>query len=189
MHELNVWHTHDKKLCDLDTSSKIKLSIARALLSKPELLILDEPFSKLNRGSQEEVKNFITEIAQKENLTVIICSEFPEDLSFCDKYAILNGGKCIISGDFTALEKASGIKKTAFIKCENRDLSKDLGMKKESNFVYTQTLDENEKIGNLIKSAALIDADITEAGIRNPDLNEICNKIIEISKKEGRSEE
>lgn len=190
MHELKIWSARDKKLSDLDSSTKRRLSLARALIAKPSLLVLDEPFNKLDKGSQETVKAFLKKTAITENITIIICSENAEDLSICDKYTVIKNGENIVTGNVNSLKEYSRLKNKAYIKCDNPDLSQiELNMEQTEKGLFVKELNGDEKVSDIIRSAVLSGADITEAGILEPSLCSICNEIIKIGKKEGESDD
>ncbi|HIP63041.1 MAG TPA: ABC transporter ATP-binding protein [Archaeoglobus profundus] len=71
---------------------KQRLSIARAFLHDPELLVLDEPMAGLDREGKEIVKEYILDI----DATVIITSHDVEEVKdICERIVIMHNGKII----------------------------------------------------------------------------------------------
>lgn len=71
---------------------KQRLSIARAFLHDPELLVLDEPMASLDREGKEIVKEYILDI----DATVIITSHDVEEVKdICERIVIMHNGKII----------------------------------------------------------------------------------------------
>lgn len=73
-----------------------KVAIARALLSKPELLLLDEPTTGLDPRSKREVQAVIRELRQENGTTMLLTThDMVEADTLCDRIAIMNHGKVI----------------------------------------------------------------------------------------------
>lgn len=77
-----------------------RLEIARALALEPQVLLLDEPAAGMNPSEKHQLSEFIREIRQKFNLTVILIEHHvPLVMGLCDRIAVLNFGKLIALGD------------------------------------------------------------------------------------------
>ena len=88
-------HMH-KKIEQLSGGQKQRVALARTLVMKPKLLLLDEPLSALDGVIKESVKVKIKEIVRDMKLTAIIVTHDPEEaLSLSDKVMVLNGGKVL----------------------------------------------------------------------------------------------
>lgn len=84
----------DKKIDQLSGGQKQRVALARTLVMKPKLLLLDEPLSALDGVIKESIKDRIKTIARKYNLTTIIVTHDPEEaLTLSDRVLILNEGK------------------------------------------------------------------------------------------------
>ncbi|HIU57175.1 MAG TPA: ATP-binding cassette domain-containing protein, partial [Candidatus Ornithomonoglobus merdipullorum] len=78
----------------LSGGQKQRVALARTLVMKPKILLLDEPLSALDGVIKESIKDRIKTIAKEFNLTTIIVTHDPEEaLSLSDKVMILNRGK------------------------------------------------------------------------------------------------
>ena len=85
-----------KKIEHLSGGQKQRVALARTLVMKPGILLLDEPLSALDGVIKESIKAKIKEIARDLNLTTIIVTHDPEEaLSLSDKVMILGGGKVL----------------------------------------------------------------------------------------------
>lgn len=82
-----------------------KVAIARALLSRPKLLLLDEPTTGLDPRSKREVQDVVRELRQDHGTTILLTTHdmFEAD-TLCERVAIIDGGK-IIALDTPALLK------------------------------------------------------------------------------------
>ena len=86
----------NKEIEQLSGGQKQRVALARTLVMKPKILLLDEPLSALDGVIKESIKAKIKEIARDLNLTTIIVTHDPEEaLSLSDKVMILNGGKVL----------------------------------------------------------------------------------------------
>ena len=73
-----------------------KVAIARALLSRPELLLLDEPTTGLDPRSKREVQAVIRELRDQDGTTMILTThDMTEADTLCDRIAIMSRGKVI----------------------------------------------------------------------------------------------
>lgn len=86
----------DKEIEQLSGGQKQRVALARTLVMKPKILLLDEPLSALDGVIKESIKAKIKQIAKELNLTTIIVTHDPEEaLSLSDKVMIINGGKIL----------------------------------------------------------------------------------------------
>ncbi|MGM9936741.1 MAG: ABC transporter ATP-binding protein [Candidatus Ornithomonoglobus sp.] len=84
-----------KNISELSGGQKQRVALARTLVVKPKLLLLDEPISALDGVIKESIKERIKTIAREYNLTTIIVTHDPEEaLTLSDRVLILNKG-CI----------------------------------------------------------------------------------------------
>ena len=83
---------------------KQRLGLALALLSEPELVILDEPTNGLDIEGTVEIREIITETARQKGTSFLIASHLaPEIEKMCNKVAIIHEGSLI---SFAAMEEA-----------------------------------------------------------------------------------
>lgn len=84
----------DKPIDQLSGGQKQRVALARTLVMKPKVLLLDEPLSALDGVIKESIKNRIKTVAKEFDLTTIIVTHDPEEaLTLSDRVLILNGGK------------------------------------------------------------------------------------------------
>jgi ABC-2 type transport system ATP-binding protein len=76
-----------------------KVSIARALLTSPVVLLLDEPTTGLDPRSKKDVQRFIRDLRDQHDATILLTShDMDEADALCDRLAILDGGRIVVEG-------------------------------------------------------------------------------------------
>ena len=86
-------HLH-KKIEQLSGGQKQRVALARTMVMKPRILLLDEPLSALDGVIKESIKDKIRQIARDYHLTTIIVTHDPEEaLTLSDKVLIVNQGR------------------------------------------------------------------------------------------------
>ncbi len=82
---------------DLPGGFKQRLAMATALLHEPPLLFLDEPTSGADPLARREFWRRITALAQQ-TVTVVVTTHFMEEAEYCDRIAIMDGGRVLAQG-------------------------------------------------------------------------------------------
>ena len=83
----------NKKIEQLSGGQKQRVALARTMVMKPKILLLDEPLSALDGVIKESIKEKIKEISRDFHLTTIIVTHDPEEaLTLSDKVMIVNHG-------------------------------------------------------------------------------------------------
>lgn len=85
---------------------KQRLGLAGAILSKPELVILDEPANGLDIEGTVDIRNIIKHLAKESNTTFFISSHMIHEMEItCNRIGIIDEGKLINTGTVTELLK------------------------------------------------------------------------------------
>lgn len=91
---LNLEEHLSKNINQLSGGQKQRTALARTMVMKPKILLLDEPLSALDGVIKESIKERIKAIAKQFNLTTIIVTHDPEEaLTLSDRVLIVNEGK------------------------------------------------------------------------------------------------
>ena len=89
----------DEEMEQLSRGMQQKVAIARALLTTPMLLLLDEPTTGLDPKSKRDVQTFIEEIRDERNAVILLTThDMTEAERLCDRIAIIDEGKFIAQG-------------------------------------------------------------------------------------------
>ncbi len=174
LEKFGISNYKDKKIKELSKGNQQKIQFITAILNKPKLLILDEPFSGLDPFNVEMFKKQITEMA-KEGSMIIFSSHRMEHVElFCKKLVILKNGHDVLSGNLADIKKEYR-KKNIMIKGDI-DLEK---IKKipgvisvlKNGLEYEVKIDALDRAKDVFK--AISKNDITKFSVEEPSLNEI----------------
>lgn len=92
----------NQKIKNLSGGNQQKVAIAKAILTNPKILILDEPTRGVDVGAKKEIYDFINELKTQGLSIIMISSEMPEILGLSDRILVIHNKK--ISGEFKAEE-------------------------------------------------------------------------------------
>ncbi|MDE3125321.1 MAG: ATP-binding cassette domain-containing protein, partial [Bacteroidota bacterium] len=85
-----------RKTNEVSGGERQRIALARLLITRPQLLILDEPFSNLDYANKQILKEVLTDVAQNHQLSFIMSSHDPMDiLSWADIVLVLEKGQLI----------------------------------------------------------------------------------------------
>ncbi len=101
---LGLWDKRDNKSRELSGGMKRRLMIARALIHKPKLLILDEPTAGVDIELRRSMWAFMQQINAEENTTIILTTHYLEEAEqLCRHIAILDHGEIRINTEMKEL--------------------------------------------------------------------------------------
>ncbi len=140
----------------LSGGQRRRIDIARALIHKPKILILDEPTTGLDPQTRKTLWSFIFDLRKNDNMTVFLTTHYMEEAAEADYVVILDGGK--ISAEGTPLElKNTFTKDYITIYGINEETVKTLGF-------------EYEPIRDAYRLSVPNTRTATELILRHPDL-------------------
>lgn len=88
----------NRKVGKLSGGQKRKIDIARALIHKPKILILDEPTTGLDPQTRKIIWNVMDDLREKENMTIFLTTHYMEEASDADYVVILDRGQIVARG-------------------------------------------------------------------------------------------
>ena len=99
LREQDLWHLRDELATSLPYGYQRRLEIARALATEPKLLLLDEPAAGMNPQETLELADFIHEIRDKYNLTILLIEHHMDlVMNISDRIYVLDFGSLIAQG-------------------------------------------------------------------------------------------
>jgi ABC-2 type transport system ATP-binding protein len=113
---------------NLSRGMQQKVALARALLTAPVLLLLDEPTTGLDPRSKLEVQDFVREIRTQHDATILLCThDMAEADTLADRVGIIDRGRLLSLADPTALKRqyGAGTMEEVFFAATGTDLAFD----------------------------------------------------------------
>lgn len=84
---------------ELSGGQQQRVALARALAPRPEIVLLDEPFSALDAGLRAELRDDVREVLAEEGMTALLVThDQGEALSMADRVAVMSGGRVVQVG-------------------------------------------------------------------------------------------
>jgi len=95
-----------------------RLSLAVALIHKPEMLILDEPTSGVDPVARDAFWRILAELSRRDGVTIFISTHFMNEAERCDRISLMHAGRVLVTGAPAALIEQRGVRtlEEAFIR-------------------------------------------------------------------------
>jgi len=107
--DLDIKNFFERKTGELSSGQKNRVSLAKSLINKPEILLLDEPTASLDPDIGDFIRSYIQEYKLKNNVTVLLASHNMNEVErLCDSIIMMRRGKIIDIGTCEELIKKHG---------------------------------------------------------------------------------
>ena len=105
MNRINMLEKIDMKVRSLSGGQRRRVEIARSLLHKPKLLLLDEPTVGLDIGSRQMILSHVKKLCKEENLAVLWATHLIDEIDKGENVIIIDKGKILVSGEVSNVTK------------------------------------------------------------------------------------
>src|SRR5580704_18970495 len=170
---LSEWAT--KKLVDLSKGMQQKVQFITAVIHKPPLVILDEPFSGLDPVNAATVEEIMLEMRSKGSTIVLSTHRMEQVERMCDSICLIDKGRNVLDGELRAIKQSYG-KNTLHIEFTGSE-----------NFLSNPSITNITRLGNgveaklkpgadpqeILKAAVQENVSIIRFELLEPSLNEI----------------
>ncbi|HET6840297.1 MAG TPA: ATP-binding cassette domain-containing protein [Candidatus Angelobacter sp.] len=85
-----------------------RVELAKGLMHRPSVMLLDEPTTGLDPGARRDLWQYLRELRDHENVSIIVTTHLMEEAERCDRLAILNEGQVVALGTPTELRSEIG---------------------------------------------------------------------------------
>ena len=111
MEKLNLTEFKKRKTGELSSGQKNRVSLAKALINDPEILLLDEPTASLDPDVGDNIRTFIEDFASKKGATILLASHNMNEVErLCHEVMMMKDGKIIDKGKSSDLVNKHGRK-------------------------------------------------------------------------------
>ena len=111
MKQLNLLEFEKRKTGELSSGQKNRVSLAKALINDPEILLLDEPTASLDPDVGDYIRTYIEEFASKKGTTILLASHNMNEVErLCSEVMMMKNGQIIDKGTCKGLINKHGRK-------------------------------------------------------------------------------
>lgn len=180
---LEVAEYENRRLETLSKGNQQKVQLAATLVSNPEIVILDEPFSGLDPVNSQILKDVVNELIADEKLVIFSSHQMSYVEEFCDNIAIIDQGEVVLAGELKDIKRDYG-KNRLMLAAENytpERLAEKIAQEwaelanvsdKKKDFLILE-LKEGADKRMLMERLAKSDIELGKFGSYEPSLNDI----------------
>ena len=158
-----------------------RLEIARSLIHYPKVLFLDEPTVGLDPQSRDHIWNYIKDLKERENITIILTTHYMEEADkLCDRIAIIDKSKIIALDTPQNLKSKLSGETIVIESSDNKLLSENLeDGKLADNIMVTEkeliltVVNAHTALARVVELAVSIGVHVENITIKEPDLNAV----------------
>lgn len=176
MGRLNIEEHLTKKADQLSKGNQQKVQLASALISDPEIIILDEPLSGLDPVNADLFKSVIREEIAKDKFIIMSSHQMATIEEFCKDIIIMNKGKVVLDGNLNDVKKNYG-RVNLSIKADGdfMPLAQQCGLviQKETPNGVDFKVKSEDQAQNFLASLMAAKIPLVKFELREPSLHEI----------------
>ncbi len=189
---LDFFQLSDKRsenVAKLSKGMKQKLAIARSIIHRPRVILLDEPTSSLDPESASEVRELIMQLSRRERCGILLCTHRLEDAErLCRRVMILSKGKELATGSLDQLRRTMMDSNVVEIVLKNRtdglvNILKDVGWVRETiedepHRLLVRVDDPDSSIPSLVSAIVNAGGLVMSVRLLQPSLEEVYLKLL-----------
>lgn len=173
----DIWHFRDRQAGLLSAGQATRLMLAKAFLSDPKIVLLDEPTAALDPDIAQEVRNFVMEQQKERGVSFLFTSHNMNEVTqVCDRVLVMQRGKIIANN--TPYELAATACNTHIALMVGDGLKRTVAYAQTNNLVYNvqgryiEIEVEENKIAQLLQGLAHAGVQYTSIEIKMPQLED-----------------
>ena len=160
----------------LSKGNQQKIQFMTAVIHKPELIVLDEPFSGLDPVNTEILKNIIIDLVKQGKYIIMSAHQMSTIEEFCSDILILNKGKTVLQGNLKQIKETYPANRVEVDVNENiKEYIKkqELEIENEVDNSYIIKISDEERAHSLLNDLIKNNVKINKFEIKKPTLNDI----------------
>jgi len=194
LHFVDLYERKNDLVKKFSGGMKRRLEVARGMIHRPRVLFLDEPTLGLDPQTRTNLWEFISDLPRKHNVTIFMTTHYMEEAEVCNKIAIIDKGRIIISGTPEQLKKSVGGDVIYISTSDNAkarlEIEKlfDVEVSEKNNELFLTTLRGDACIPEIIKA---IGEKVLSVRLQRPTLNDVFLKMTgkQIREQNGSGED
>ncbi len=178
LHSLALWDHRQKKIRQLSGGMKRRLMIAKALVHKPKLLLLDEPTAGVDIELRANLWAFIEKL-KKEGTTILLTTHYLEEAEqLCNRVGIIHKGKLLRIGETKGLVKQLTHRRVfVHLKTKSAPL-KHNSIVAQNDLNIEFRMPANQGVGELIAESGLEMKDISDLRVEEGRLEDAFRVVL-----------
>jgi ABC-2 type transport system ATP-binding protein len=108
MKRLGILDRRDELVEKLSGGLKRRVEIAKALLHRPQVVIMDEASTGLDPGARRELSQYVHELRDTEGVTIVLTTHILDEAERCDRLVLLHQGRIVAQGTPSDLRSRIG---------------------------------------------------------------------------------
>lgn len=176
LERLEATEYRNKRAEQLSKGNQQKIQFIAALISNPEVLILDEPLSGLDPVNTDLFKDIIKEEIARGKYIIMSSHQMSTIEEFCENLVILNKGKTVLSGNLKEIKKSYG-RNHLILNCDGdiKELLEKANMKilNENQDYIELSINSEDEATCLLKEILSRNIQVIRFELREPTLHEI----------------
>ena len=181
--KLEIEEYANRKLETLSKGNQQKVQLAATLVSEPDIIILDEPFSGLDPVNSQILKDVVNEMIQEGRLVIFSSHQMSYVEEFCENIVVINHGDVVLKGELKNIKKEYG-KNRMILACDDfsNEETKKLISNKFSSFAKVTgenkedvilELEQGKSKAEFMEALLKEKVNVAKFGNYEPSLNEI----------------